>query len=81
MGGFGGQRTFKEKKMILILEQDTRKRNGKRFTWKPKLWKFPWHGKRSWRFGWGVWSLTYCPEPGLRDFHDHIAEGNTKWRV
>lgn len=73
--------------MILILEQDIRCRNaagelaptGHRFTWRPLLFRGPWHAGRTLRIAWGVWSLTYFPEEGLKDFLDHVEQRKTQW--
>ena len=67
--------------MILIFEQDTRnhcgKPVGKNFIFKPIFFKGLWRNKYTWRIGWGFWSLSYYPEPGLKDFFDHVSE--TQW--
>lgn len=66
--------------MILILEQDVRPHGGVRFAWKPSIFRGTWDGKPTWRAGWGLWSLSYYPAPGLRDFFRHIEGGSTEWR-
>lgn len=66
--------------MILIFEQDTRIRKGKRWTWKLMFFKGPWREKTMWRIGWGFWALSYYPERGLRDFSEYIEDGNALWR-
>ena len=66
--------------MILVIEQDVRAHNGRRFTWRPLLFRGLWSGQRTWRIGWGLWSLSYYPEPGLRDFFRWIEGKNTRWR-
>jgi hypothetical protein len=66
--------------MILILEVDARPRDGRRFTWRPAWFRASWHGERTWRIMWGIWSASYYPEPGLRDFFDY-AQNETEWRT
>jgi hypothetical protein len=66
--------------MILILEQDTRSHGHGRFAWRPFLFRGRWHGRLTWRVGWGFWSLSYYPSRGLRDFFDHVEVGETEWR-
>jgi hypothetical protein len=66
--------------MILILEQDLRRHNGKRWVWKPLFFRNEMFGRTTWRIGWGFWSLSYYASPGLKDFLDYIREGNTEWR-
>jgi hypothetical protein len=63
--------------MILIFEQDTRERDGKHFCFKPMLFNGAWRSQRTWRIGWGLWTLSYYPEPGLKDFFDYVE--NTQW--
>lgn len=65
--------------MILVIEQDTRKRDGRRFTWRPTLFKGFWKDRKTWRIGWGLWSLSYYPSPGLRDFFRYAGSDNTVW--
>ena len=65
--------------MILIFEQDTTVRNGRRFDWKPMLFKGGWKGKRTWRIGWGMWTLSYYPESGLKDFFKSAKNPNIGW--
>ncbi len=65
--------------MIVIFEQDTRKRNGRRFTWKPVVFKGVWCGKSTWRIGWGLWSLSWYSSPGLRDFFRHAEARRAVW--
>jgi len=69
----------KKNNVILIIEQDKRPQQGRRFTWQPRLFAGPWGSRRTWRVYWGFWSLSYYPEPGLRDFFRHIEAGNTTW--
>jgi hypothetical protein len=64
--------------VILCLEQDLRRHNGRWFNWKPCWFSGSWRNKRTWRFGWGMWSVSYYPEPGLRDFFDHVED--TAWQ-
>lgn len=66
--------------MILIVEQDTRDHGQGRFAWRPTLFRGRWQGRTTWRVGWGLWTLSYYPSPGLRDFMDWIEAGNTEWR-
>jgi hypothetical protein len=66
--------------VILIFEQDTRDHGSGRFRWRPSLFRGRWQGLVTWRFGWGLWSLSYYPAPGLRDFFDHLESGQTEWR-
>ena len=63
--------------MILCVEQDVRRHDGCRFRWTPTWFSGSWRNKRTWRFGWGMWSISYYPEPGLSDFFDHVER--TKW--
>jgi hypothetical protein len=58
--------------MIRIFEQDRR-------TWlmKPFLFRGVWDGQKTWRIGWGLWSLSYYPSPGIREFFEHVK--NTQW--
>jgi hypothetical protein len=65
--------------MILLLEQDTRKHGNKRFLWKPFWFKATWKGKKTWRIGWGLWSISCYPEPGIKEFFDYIRGNNTEW--
>ena len=65
--------------MILIFEQDKRPHQSKYFDWKPGYFTGAWKTKRTWRIYWSLWSLSYYPEEGLRDFMDHIEEGCTSW--
>ncbi len=67
--------------MILIFEQDIRKHEGKRFVWKVSLFKGDWQFKKTWRIMWGLWSLSYYPSKGIKDFYDHIESGGTKWHM
>jgi hypothetical protein len=66
--------------MILIFEQDTREHDGRCFGWRPELFRGRWRGRRNWRLMWGLWSISYYPSPGLRDFMEHIEAGNTRWQ-
>lgn len=65
--------------MILILEQDTRPCHGKTFHWSPELFVSEFDGKKTWRFCWGVWSLSWYASKGLQDFMKYIAEDKVKW--
>ena len=65
--------------MILIFEQDTRLHNGKRFEWKPMLFRGIWCGGRTWRIGWGMWSISYYPSKGLLDFFRYVESRNAAW--
>jgi hypothetical protein len=65
--------------MVLCLEQDLRDHGGGRFVWKPMFFRGYWHGRRTWRIGWGLWSLSYYPSPGLRDFFRYVEAGKTSW--
>lgn len=65
--------------MIVIIEQDVRRHNGKRFVWKPGIFKNVFNGKNTWRICWGLWSLSYYNMPGLKDFFDYVEKGNTTW--
>ena len=68
---------------IVVFEQDRRPEmhSGKRFTWRPFIFRGYWNGKPTWRVGWGWWSLSYYPEPGLRDFCDAMCHGDKMWWV
>lgn len=61
--------------MILIFEQDIRDR----FEWIPELFISKFDGKKTWRFCWGMWSLSCYASEGLMEFWNHIAEGGAKW--
>ena len=69
--------------MILIFEQDLTVRNGSWWNWRPNFFIGPWRGcrlgdpqqLRTWRLGWGIWSLSYYPSPGLRKFFETAEEG------
>jgi hypothetical protein len=65
--------------MILVLEQDTRRHSGVAWNWKPLRFVGTWKGRKTWRIGWGLWTLSYYPEPGLRDFFEYVEKGNTRW--
>ena len=62
--------------MILIFEQDTRDS----FEWMPELFVSEFDKKMSWRFIWGMWSLSYYASDGLKDFMEHVADGAATWR-
>jgi hypothetical protein len=66
--------------VILIFEQDVREHDGRRFDWRPELFRGRWEDRRNWRLSWGLWSISYYPSPGLRAFMDHIESGNTVWQ-
>lgn len=61
--------------MILIFEQDTRDP----FQWVPELFVSTFDKKRTWRFVWGTWSLSYYASPGLKDFMEQIADKAATW--
>lgn len=65
--------------MILIFEQDSRDHGNGRFNWRPSWFRGRWQGGTTWRFGWGLWSLSYYPSRGLRDFFDHVEACETEW--
>jgi hypothetical protein len=65
--------------MILIFEQDTRPHRGVSFEWKPEWFVSKFDKKTTWRFCWGVWSLSYFASRGLMDFVDHIKDQGTDW--
>jgi len=62
--------------MILILEQDTRDP----MQWTPELFVSEFDKRRTWRFCWGIWSLSYYASAGLRDFVEHVADRAATWR-
>lgn len=62
--------------MILIFEQDTRDS----FEWIPELFVSKFGKKRTWRFVWGIWSLSYYASPGLMEFIEHVADKAATWR-
>ena len=66
--------------MILILEQDVRPQADIWFWWRPRLFKGSWKDRKTWRVGWGFWTISYYPEPGLNDFFNHIDSGATSWQ-
>lgn len=63
--------------MIIIFEQDLRCHDGVFFRWKPHFFRGTWATQKTYRIGWGLWSISLYRSPGLKDFFDHI--GNTKW--
>ena len=64
--------------MILIFEQNIQPQiDCKYFRFKPMLFKGIWHSRRTWRIGWGIWTLSYYPEPGLKEFFQYASE--TQW--
>lgn len=65
--------------MVIIFECDTRKHDGRRFAWRPMIFRGTFMGRRTWRVGWGLWSISLYRSPGLRDFFDYVQEGNTTW--
>jgi hypothetical protein len=65
--------------MILVFEQDTRTRNGRRFSWKGLWFTGVFDGRRTWRVGWGMWSLSYYAAPSLRDFFRYVEGGYCRW--
>lgn len=66
--------------MILIFEQDTRVHNGRRFSWCPRLFRSKFMGRLTWRFCWGMWSISYYAAKGLRPFMEHIEQHRGEWR-
>ena len=66
--------------MIIVIEHDVRRHGGRRFAWRPGYFSGIWNGKRTRRFMWGLWSLSYYQSPGLNDFFRYIEAGNTEWR-
>ncbi len=66
--------------MIIIFEQDARDHGRGRFKWRPSWFHGGWRGEQTWRFAWGLWSLSYYPDSGLREFFDHVERGSTEWR-
>lgn len=67
--------------MILLLSQDVRDHGSGRFNWKPNWFSGAWQGGRTWRICWGLWSLSYYPSPGCKEFFDHVESGQTEWRA
>lgn len=65
--------------MVLIFDQDFRKHDGRRFSWTPGLYTGRWGPGRTWRVWWGLWSLSYFPEEGLRPFLDRVESGASRW--
>jgi len=65
--------------MILVLEQDTRSHGVPWWrTWFSLFFfRGSWREGRTWRIGWGNWSLSYYPESGLRSFFQHVE--STRW--
>ena len=61
--------------MILIFEQDTRDS----FEWIPELFVSKFDKKRTWRFLFGWWSISYFASEGLKEFTEHMAAKATKW--
>jgi hypothetical protein len=66
--------------MILVFEQDARDHGSGRFSWRISWFKARWGDGRTWRIGWGLWSLSYYPAAGLRPFFDRVESGRTEWR-
>jgi hypothetical protein len=65
--------------VILVFEHDSRDHGSGRFAWRPGLFCGRWGGGRTWRLSWGVWSISYYPSPGLRDFFARVESGATEW--
>lgn len=65
--------------MIFIFELDFTVRDGKRWRWKPSWFTGFWESKRTWRLGWGVFSVSYYPSRSLRRFFDYVESENTAW--
>ena len=64
--------------MIIIFEQDLRTApDGSKFRWHPHAFRGTWNGKRTWRIGWGLWSISYYPSEGLKPFFEHVED--TEW--
>ena len=61
--------------MILVFEQDSRRRRGRRLTLRPVLFRGRWNGQRTWRLCWGMWSVSAYPSPGLREFFETAGRG------
>jgi hypothetical protein len=67
--------------MVIIFEQDFRidENGNKGFIFKPTLFKGLWKRKLTWRIVFGIWSISYYPEIGLKEFFEHIEQNNTQW--
>ena len=65
--------------MIIIFEIDKRKRKGKRFNFKPCFFRGYWRNKKCYRIGWLIFSFSYYPEKGLRDFLEYNRFENACW--
>jgi hypothetical protein len=65
--------------MILLIERDVRKHPNALPWWKPLVFRGTWEHGRTWRIGWGNWSLSYYPSRGMREFMWYISSGNTCW--
>ena len=61
--------------MILIFEQDTRDP----LDWKPELFVSEFDKKKTWRFCWGWWSLSYFASEGLMEFMNYMVDGGARW--
>lgn len=67
--------------MILIFEHDSRDHGKGRFNWRFAHFKYWWRGtKFTHRFCWGCWSISYFPEPGLKEYTKYMTSGNVEWR-
>ena len=64
--------------MIIIFEIDKTIRNGRIWNWKPFLFKGLWESKKTWRFCWGIFSISVYPSKSLRSFFGE-ATGNKFW--
>lgn len=65
--------------MILIIERDIRKHDNNKKPWKLLRFSGTWNDKKTWRIGIFNWSLSYYPEPGLRDFLKTIGSKKMQW--
>ena len=65
--------------MIFIIEQSIKENDGHVFSWKGSFFKDTWNQKTTWRFMWGIWSISYYQADGLKHFFDYIRSNNTTW--
>lgn len=63
--------------MIIIFERA--KVSLREFVWRPGFFKGHWDGKITWRFWWGMWSVSYYPVVSLRGFFEYIESGRATW--
>lgn len=58
--------------MIVLWEIDLRHIKYDWPWWKPGLFIGAWAGGRTWRLWWWMFSVSYYPSPGIKEFFDHV---------